>query len=86
VDQADRDYADLRMRIMAHQVLLCSLLVAHPDKVAFAAAFALASNQMQAQLLPSSLEDSTLEIFDQEVNSVLAKGGLPLVPRRNHPP
>ncbi len=85
MDQVDRDYAELRIRIMAHQVLLASLLAAYPDKVAFAAAFAQALDQMQAQLLSSSLEDSTLEIFDKEVNSILAKGGLPLVPRQSHP-
>lgn len=86
MDQVDKDYAELRIRIMAHRVLLCSLLATHPDKVAFAQAFTLALDQMQAQLLPSSLEDATLEIFDREVNSILAKGGLPLVPRQNHPP
>ena len=51
----DQDYSELRIRLMAHQVLLCAALATHPNKPEFLAAMAQVTNQMQSLLLPSRL-------------------------------
>lgn len=71
----DADYSLLRMRLMAHQVLLVAVMAAHPDKARLSACVAEVLDQMQSQLLPSRLADEDLAAFDQEVRSILNKAG-----------
>lgn len=73
----DRDYASLRMRLMAHQALLVAVTAAHPDKARLAACVAEVLDQMKSQLLPSRLDDQAIAEFDQEVQTILKKSGLP---------
>lgn len=73
----DRDYASLRMRLMAHQALLAAVMAAHPDKARLAASVAEVLDQMKSQILPSRLDDQAIAEFDQEVQTILKKSGLP---------
>lgn len=72
----DKDYAELRIRLMAHQVLLSAVIAAHHDMDRLSAFLAEALDQMQSQLLNSSLDDATVALFDEEVRSILNKAGL----------
>lgn len=72
----DADYAELRMRLMAHQVLLCAVLASHPDKALLSACLAQATEQMKALHLGSALGDAALSAFDQELKTILGKSGL----------
>jgi len=74
----DQDYAELRTRLMAHQALLCVALAAHPDKAHLSGLVVEVLNQMKALLLNSRLDDKTIRIFDQEIQSILKKAGLKL--------
>ena len=72
----DQDYAELRSRLMAHQVLLCAALAAHPDKVRLSAFVVEVLDQMKSQFLSSRLDDKVIDIFDSEIRSILKKAGL----------
>lgn len=72
----DKDYTSLRMRLMAHQVLLAAAMAAHPDKARLAACVAEVLDQMKSQILPSRLDDAAIAEFDQEVQSILKKSGI----------
>jgi hypothetical protein len=72
----DQDYSELRIRLMAHQTLLCAVIASHPDKVGFSAAMSYMSDAMQSQLLASRLDDKTLAVFDEEIRSILEKAGM----------
>lgn len=69
----DKDYAELRVRLMAHQVLLCAALAAHPDKARLLGFVVEALDQMKSQFLASRLGDDVLDLFDQEIQSILKK-------------
>lgn len=69
----DKDYSELRVRLMAHQVLLCAVLAAHPDKDRLSGFVAEALDQMKSQFLASHLADDVLDIFDKEIHSILKK-------------
>ena len=72
----ESDYGELRMRLMAHQVLLIALLSAHHDKAALTASVVRVMDQMQSQLLASRLDDAVLAAFDQEVQAILRRARL----------
>ena len=72
----DQDYNELRMRLMAHNVLLCAMLATHSDKNQFATTMTQVLDQIQSQLLSSKLDDKTLGIFDAEIRAILNKAGI----------
>lgn len=72
----DQDYSELRMRLMAHKVLLCAILATHPSKAEFSVALSYMSDVMQSQLVYSRLDDKTLAIFDEEIKSILKAAGI----------
>lgn len=72
----DQDYSELRMRLMAHQVLLCAALAAHQDKAQLSGLVAEVLNQMKSLLVASRLDDKALDTFDKEIRSILTKVGL----------
>lgn len=69
----DQDFSELRMRLFAHQTLLCAVLAAHPDKGLLSGLVVEALDQMKSQLLASHLADDVLDIFDNEIHSILKK-------------
>lgn len=75
-DQAMDDYASLRLRLLAHQMLLAAVMASHPDKARLLACVEVALNQAQSQLLPSRLDDLAIAEFDKEVQMILKKSGL----------
>ena len=74
----DQDYSELRIRLIAHQVLLCAVLATHQNKDQLSSSIAEVIDQMQSQLLSSHLDDKTIATFDQEIQSVLRKAGITL--------
>ena len=70
------DCTELHMRLMAHQVLLCAALAAHPNKPQLSRFMADALSQMKSILLSSRLDDKALTTFDKEIHSILSKAGL----------
>jgi len=61
---------------MAHQVLLCAVLTAHPDKARLSDFVAEALDQMKSQFLASRLDDQVLDVFDKEIQTILKKAGI----------
>ena len=72
----DHDYAELRSRLLAHQVLLCAALASHPNKGELAKSMSYMLDAMQSQLLASRLDDKTLAVFDGEIKSILTNAGM----------
>lgn len=76
MSQTDKDYAELRLTLMAHQAVLCAILATHENKAALSASITLAVDQVQSQLLSSRLDDQTLALFDAAIQRILAKAGI----------